>query len=85
MLLFLIFEIICILFTSAWGQIQDPIVSTELGLIRGSVLKDRYGEDYFAFRGIRYAESPEGNLRWQVQLNYNIETKINRSERCLLF
>lgn len=59
------------LFVPGFGQIQDPIVSTKIGLIRGSVFKDRNGEDFFAFRGIRYAESPEGDLRWQVRSFYS--------------
>lgn len=44
---------------------KDPIASIALGNILGSVLQSEQGEDYYAFRGIRYAHSPEGHLRWK--------------------
>ncbi|XP_055859203.1 juvenile hormone esterase-like [Episyrphus balteatus] len=40
-------------------------ISTSLGDISGSILTSRLGEDFYAFRGIRYAQSPEGELRFQ--------------------
>lgn len=43
-----------------------PIVNTNLGQIRGRVLKSRLGNPFLAFRGIRYAEAPIDSLRFQV-------------------
>ncbi|XP_055526824.1 carboxylic ester hydrolase-like [Wyeomyia smithii] len=43
-----------------------PIVNTGLGAIRGLVLQSRLGDDYFAFRGIRYAQPPLGELRFRA-------------------
>lgn len=40
-------------------------VSTSLGAIRGVVLKSRLGEDFHAFRGIRYGKPPVGDLRFK--------------------
>ncbi|XP_054081120.1 juvenile hormone esterase [Zeugodacus cucurbitae] len=40
-------------------------VDTSLGKILGTTLKSRLGADFYAFRGIRYAQSPEGELRFQ--------------------
>lgn len=44
---------------------NNPITSIALGDILGSILKSEQGQDYYGFRGIRYAQSPEGNLRWK--------------------
>lgn len=43
-----------------------PVVSTDLGQIRGCYLESRLGNAFLAFRGIRYAEAPVDNLRFQV-------------------
>lgn len=43
-----------------------PIVNTNLGQIRGRVLESRLGKPFLAFRGIRYAEAPIDDLRFQV-------------------
>uniref|UniRef100_A0A0K8VNL0 Carboxylic ester hydrolase n=1 Tax=Bactrocera latifrons TaxID=174628 RepID=A0A0K8VNL0_BACLA len=40
-------------------------VNTSLGKILGTTLKSRLGTDFYAFRGIRYAQSPVGELRFQ--------------------
>ncbi|XP_055854078.1 juvenile hormone esterase-like [Episyrphus balteatus] len=40
-------------------------VSTSLGEIRGVKLKSRLGEEFNAFRGIRYAKNPIGELRFK--------------------
>lgn len=43
---------------------RDPLVETDLGSIRGSVLKTINGRDIFAYRGIRYAQQPIGVRRF---------------------
>ncbi|XP_001659467.2 venom carboxylesterase-6 [Aedes aegypti] len=45
---------------------QAPIVHTGLGSIRGTILESRLGRKFYAFRGIRYANAPVGNLRFQA-------------------
>lgn len=45
---------------------EEPVVITGLGRIRGSVLRSRLGELFYAFRGIRYAKPPTGDLRFRV-------------------
>ncbi|XP_050295651.1 esterase E4-like [Anthonomus grandis grandis] len=44
---------------------QNPIVITPLGSIQGSTLRTRLGKTIYAFRGIRYAQPPVGELRFQ--------------------
>uniref|UniRef100_A0A023EWG4 Carboxylic ester hydrolase n=1 Tax=Aedes albopictus TaxID=7160 RepID=A0A023EWG4_AEDAL len=44
---------------------QPPIVHTGLGSIRGTILESRLGRKFYAFRGIRYANAPVGQLRFQ--------------------
>ncbi|XP_045540267.1 esterase E4 [Papilio machaon] len=44
---------------------QFPVVITPSGPIRGSMMQTRRGRDFEAYRGIRYAEPPVGELRFQ--------------------
>lgn len=46
-------------------SIIEPVVHTDLGRVRGSVFKTVSGRDYFAFRGIPYAQAPIADLRWK--------------------
>lgn len=43
---------------------SHPVVSINTGAIRGRVMSSRLGRDFFAFRGIPYAEPPTGKLRF---------------------
>lgn len=45
---------------------QIPIVKTKLGEIRGRTMTSRLGQSFLAFRGVRYAEAPVNELRFQV-------------------
>lgn len=44
----------------------SPVVQTNSGSVRGSVLESRLGKLFFAFRGIRYARPPIGDLRFKA-------------------
>ncbi|KAK5649724.1 hypothetical protein RI129_000753 [Pyrocoelia pectoralis] len=46
-----------------WGN--NPIVTTPLGIIRGSIMTSAQGRPIFSFRGIRYAKPPIGELRFK--------------------
>uniref|UniRef100_A0A336LPT8 Carboxylic ester hydrolase n=1 Tax=Culicoides sonorensis TaxID=179676 RepID=A0A336LPT8_CULSO len=48
---------------------NSPVVETNTGSVRGSVLESRLGKLFFAFRGIRYAKPPIGNLRFKAPEN----------------
>ncbi|XP_059617683.1 juvenile hormone esterase [Phlebotomus argentipes] len=50
---------------SAKSEDGNIVVKTSLGDIRGVTLKSRLGESFSAFRGIRYANPPTGQLRFQ--------------------
>ncbi|XP_055920832.1 juvenile hormone esterase-like [Eupeodes corollae] len=56
---------LCFAFLIAIDYTSAVKVSTSLGDISGSILTSRLGEDFYAFRGIRYAQSPKGDLRFQ--------------------
>ncbi|KAH8249604.1 hypothetical protein KR032_010791 [Drosophila birchii] len=43
---------------------EDPIVELSLGKIQGSTLESFQGNTIYAFRGIRYAQAPVGQLRF---------------------
>ncbi|KAJ6649255.1 Juvenile hormone esterase [Pseudolycoriella hygida] len=45
---------------------EEPVVLTGLGHVRGSVLRSRLGELFYAFRGIRYAKPPVDDLRFKA-------------------
>ncbi|XP_013148107.1 PREDICTED: venom carboxylesterase-6-like [Papilio polytes] len=44
---------------------QFPVVMSPSGPIRGSMMQTRRGRAFEAYRGIRYAEPPVGELRFQ--------------------
>ncbi|XP_068082436.1 esterase E4 [Anabrus simplex] len=44
---------------------QLPVIQTGKGAIQGSYMLSRLGKLIYAFRGIRYAKPPVGNLRFQ--------------------
>ena len=43
-----------------------PIVTTKTGQVSGTLEKSFSSKDYFAFRGIPFAEPPIGELRFMV-------------------
>ncbi|XP_021928724.1 esterase FE4 [Zootermopsis nevadensis] len=43
----------------------SPVVTTVQGALRGSVIKSRLGRSIYSFRGVRFAEPPVGNRRFQ--------------------
>lgn len=45
---------------------SNPIVATKLGQIQGIVMNTRLDRPFYAFRGIRYAQPPVGDLRFRA-------------------
>lgn len=45
---------------------ENPIVTTPLGQIKGTVMTSRLGKPIYSFRGIRYAKAPVNELRFKV-------------------
>lgn len=45
--------------------LEETVVETNLGKIRGSIFTTRLDKKFIGFRGIRYAEPPIDNLRFQ--------------------
>lgn len=43
----------------------EPLITTSLGQIQGSVIQSRLGKHIYSFRGIRYAKPPIDELRFQ--------------------
>ncbi|XP_055851925.1 juvenile hormone esterase-like [Episyrphus balteatus] len=50
------------------AQLNNPIVETSLGKIKGTILKTEKDREFYAFRGIRYAESPIGDERFKAPI-----------------
>lgn len=61
MLMLFVVELLVLLASSSVLSIE---VDTELGRVRGANLTSRLGVNFHAFRGIRYAEPPLGDLRF---------------------
>ncbi|XP_075162602.1 juvenile hormone esterase-like [Haematobia irritans] len=52
-----------------WTTAEETIsVTTSLGSIKGVQMESRLGSKFWAFLGIRYAQAPEGELRFQNPL-----------------
>ncbi|XP_076396750.1 uncharacterized protein LOC100876166 [Megachile rotundata] len=47
---------------------HHPEVGAPTGRIRGSILNSRLGKKIYTFRGVRYAEPPTGNRRFQIAI-----------------
>ncbi|XP_049854057.1 esterase E4-like [Schistocerca gregaria] len=45
---------------------DDLVVETDLGRLRGSIIKSRSGRDIYSFRGVRFAKPPVGELRFKA-------------------
>lgn len=64
--LFLIFLSIVAVFADHHST-EEHIVTAPTGKIRGSIFTSRLGKQIHAFRGVRYAEPPVGQQRFQVK------------------
>ncbi|XP_055850671.1 juvenile hormone esterase-like [Episyrphus balteatus] len=60
LIVFFGFKLIC-------AQIS-PVVETNVGKIRGSIMKTEKGSEFLGFRGIRYAEAPIGEKRFKAPI-----------------
>ena len=49
-------------------QATEPLVTTKFGAVRGFLDKAVDGREFFAFKGIPFAEPPVGKLRFKVGL-----------------
>lgn len=48
-------------------NLEETLVETKLGKINGSVFFTRLDKKFIGFRGVRYAEAPVDELRFQVR------------------
>ena len=59
-----------------------PIINIENGPIRGEILNTvRHSVMYSSFKGIPYAESPEGYLRFKVQDSFFFFVSLRKVTR----
>lgn len=68
-LICIFYESINAIIVSIENENDISIVRTRLGRIRGRYLQSRLGSSFLAFRGIRYANAPVNDLRFQVNVN----------------
>lgn len=57
----------CITIEASKINDANPTVTTPLGKMKGATIETVLGKSIYAFRGIRYAKPPVGELRFQVQ------------------
>lgn len=48
------------------GSVNTIQVTIEEGIVEGAIIENRYGNPYYSFKGIPYAEPPLGDLRFKV-------------------
>ncbi|CAH1958118.1 unnamed protein product [Acanthoscelides obtectus] len=60
-----VLPVILLLLQYDWVYAEHPQLTTPSGSIKGSLLTSRLGKTIYAFRGIRYAEPPVGELRFK--------------------
>ena len=60
-----VFLSVCLLASLVWGE--DIVLKTEKGNVRGKRMDGDFGQYYYSFRGIRYAQAPTGKLRFKVK------------------
>ncbi|XP_063978679.1 carboxylic ester hydrolase-like [Diachasmimorpha longicaudata] len=60
----------CFIISSAKASLNEPIVHTKLGTIRGKWLRSVRNVDVAAFLGVPYAEPPIGSLRFENPRNW---------------
>lgn len=68
-----LFVILILMIAAAVVLADDPAderceVAAPIGRIRGSTATSRLGKKIYSFRGVRYAEPPTGQQRFQVKL-----------------
>ena len=56
---------------------EDITVKTDKGAVKGVRIDHDFGQYYYSFRGIRYAQAPVGKLRFKVRSNLANEKKIS--------
>ena len=54
---------------------EDITVKINKGAVKGVRIDHDFGQYYYSFRGIRYAQAPVGKLRFKVILYQSINTK----------
>lgn len=53
-------------------KVMNMFVDTANGTVQGQLTVSCTGVDYYSFKGIRYAETPVGSLRFQVIMEFCI-------------
>ncbi|XP_031354604.1 venom carboxylesterase-6-like isoform X2 [Photinus pyralis] len=57
---------VCLIYSiSGYASAENPRVTTSLGDVEGGIIKSLLGKSIYSFRGIRYAQAPTGDLRFQ--------------------
>lgn len=60
--------ILTIVLTVCWASyIEEPITTTDYGLVKGKLQYSRNGREFYAFKGIPYAKPPTNELRFKVR------------------
>lgn len=62
----------------ATKYLDQPVITTPLGQIQGTILASRLGKQIYSFRGIRYAKAPIGDLRFQVNKHPKKKKSTNK-------
>lgn len=79
----LLYQCLVLLAIVQISVLQNIEINTPLGKIQGSRLISRLGKTIYSFRGIRYAQAPINELRFQVRSFFVIILYIKEISRQL--
>lgn len=72
------FSIFLLIFLSNNAASEDlPVLELTQGKIQGSIRSNLFGDKFYAFQGIPYAQPPIGALRFKVKLPLNVSGFYN--------
>lgn len=62
----ILLHLLCLIAVARGDDLNETVVETRAGKLRGLIDKTVLGDDFYAFKGIPYAKPPVGQLRFQV-------------------
>ena len=61
------------------GMAEEMKVKTDKGTVKGVRVDHDFGQYYYSFRGVRYAQAPVGKLRFKVSQSGHLKLFSKRN------
>ena len=69
--------VLAVIAWAALAMAEEMTVKVEKGNVKGVRIDHDFGQYYYSFRGIRYAQAPTGKLRFKVSTFLNSISMMN--------